>query len=161
MTALPIHALIALGSNLGNRGLTIVSAVTSLGSLPQSVLLRASSLLETDPVGPIAQPPYLNAAALISTALSPQDLLKHLLDIEQAHGRDRTREQRWGPRTLDLDLILYGDHVIDEPGLTIPHPRMHQRRFVLAPASEIAGDMLVPTMNATIAELFARPLKES
>jgi 2-amino-4-hydroxy-6-hydroxymethyldihydropteridine diphosphokinase len=96
-----------------------------------------------------------NAAALLRTGLSPRALLDELLRIEHEHGRDRTRVERWGPRTLDLDLLLYGHAVIDEPGLTVPHPQLHERAFVLDPLVRLAPGMLVPTLGCTIRELHA------
>ncbi len=152
------QACIALGSNLGDRAANIQSAVKALRHVPLTTIVHTSSLLETESVGPIPQPRYLNAAARIETSLTARALLNHLLEIERECGRDRSKEQRWGPRTLDLDLLLYGEEVINEPGLCVPHPRMHERLFVLVPASEVAGDMLVPTMNATVGQLFKRLL---
>lgn len=149
----PVHAAIALGSNLGDRAAAIHFAFDNLDSLPATRLIAASSIIETPPAGPILQGPYLNAAALIETTLPPCDLLDRLLEIERARGRQRSLEQRWGPRTLDLDLLLYGDHILDEPGLIIPHPRLHERSFVLIPLAQVAGDMLVPTLGKTVLEL--------
>jgi len=114
-----------------------------------------SSLRTTEPVGPPGQPEYVNACVLIDTALPARLLLNAMLGIERELGRDRATEVRWGPRTIDLDLILYGDEIIDEDGLTVPHPRMHERSFVLAPLAEIAPDRVVPGLNKTIAELLA------
>lgn len=152
----PVQACLALGSNLGDRRSHIESGLAAIARLPHTRVLRISQLLETDPVGPIPQPRYLNAAALIETSLTARSLLAQLLEVERDCGRSRAQEQRWGPRTLDLDLILYGDEVINEPGLSVPHPRMHERLFVLAPAAEVAGDMPVPTMNATVKQLLQR-----
>jgi 2-amino-4-hydroxy-6-hydroxymethyldihydropteridine diphosphokinase len=112
-----------------------------------------SDAIETDPVGPVPQGRFLNAAATLHTALEARDLLDQLLAIERQRGRTRAREERWGPRTLDLDLLLYGDRIIEEPGLSIPHPRLHERTFVLAPLSQIAPDVVVPTLGRTIREL--------
>ena len=112
-------------------------------------------LRETAPVGGVPQGLYLNAAATLRTGLSPRELLDGLLAIERAHGRDRLTEARWGPRTLDLDLILYGDLIINEPGLVLPHPRMHERSFVLEPLAEIAPGWVVPGRGRTVSDLLA------
>jgi 2-amino-4-hydroxy-6-hydroxymethyldihydropteridine diphosphokinase len=154
-SALPgsVPAAIALGSNLGDRRAHIWAAIDALAALPGTRLLAASDLIETDPVGPAPQGPYLNAAALIATTLPPRALLDHLLAIEHGRGRQRSAGQRWGPRTLDLDLLLYGDMVISEPGLIVPHPHLHTRDFVLLPLAQIAAGMVVPSLGATVGEL--------
>lgn len=148
-----ITACIALGSNLGDRRAHIDAAVAALGSTPGVRIQALSRLHQTDPVGPVPQGPYLNAAAVVRTTLPPRALLDRLLEIERTLGRDRTVEQRWGPRTLDMDLLLYGDRIITEPGLTIPHPRLHERMFVLAPFAEVAPRMVVPTLGRTVLDL--------
>ncbi|MBI1190837.1 MAG: 2-amino-4-hydroxy-6-hydroxymethyldihydropteridine diphosphokinase [Tepidisphaera sp.] len=147
-------AAIALGSNLGDRASYLDAALRAMGSLPHTALLAASEFLETEPVGDPDQGPYLNAAALLRTELAPHGLLAALQSIERAHGRDRARERRWGPRTLDLDLLVYADLVLDEPGLTIPHPRMHERAFVLRPLVLIAPELVVPG-RGPVADLLA------
>jgi 2-amino-4-hydroxy-6-hydroxymethyldihydropteridine diphosphokinase len=157
----PITAAIALGSNLGDRTAAIAIALDRISQLPHTTLLLSSSPIETDPVGPISQPRYLNAAALIATTLPPRELLTALLTIERTLGRTREADQRWGPRTIDLDLLLYGDQVLNETRLTIPHPRLHERLFVLTPLASIAPNLFVPTLNATIAELRTRLLGTS
>lgn len=130
---------IALGANVGDREATLRSALAALAAEPGVSLLGASSFHTTTPVGgPANQPMFLNAVAELSTTLSPRELLDVLLRIEGAHGRERTI--RNGPRTLDLDLLLFGGRRIDEPELTVPHPRMWQRDFVLAPLRELCGE---------------------
>ena len=148
------RALIALGSNLGDRTATLNAAAAAIAVLPQSRLLAKSSWIESAPVGGPPQPAYLNGAVLIETSLDPFDLFERLRQIEDCHGRVRT--VRWGPRTLDLDLLLYGQDVIDTERLTVPHPRMASRRFVLEPAAQIAADMVHPAIGITIGELLAQ-----
>ena len=134
-------AYIGLGSNLGDRGLNLRRAFEHLEELGS---VRASSFRETDPVGVTNQPKFLNAAAEIATELPPRELLERLLEIERELGRDRATERRWGPRVIDLDLLLFGEEEIDEPGLTVPHPRLADRRFVLEPLSELNEDLTLP-----------------
>ncbi|MBZ0173609.1 MAG: 2-amino-4-hydroxy-6-hydroxymethyldihydropteridine diphosphokinase [Phycisphaerales bacterium] len=150
----PVIACIALGSNLGDRRATLAAAVKAIAALPGTTLRKTSDIIETDPVGPPGQPNYLNAAASVETTLSPRELLEALLGIERAHGRER--RERWGARTLDLDLVLYGDEVIDEPGLTVPHPSMRERVFVLAPLAQIEPGLIDPVTGRCIRELFER-----
>jgi len=142
--AAPVRAFVALGSNLGDRAAHVAAARAAMGALPSTRLVRSSTVIETAPVGPPGQGPYLNAVDELETSLSPRALLSALLGIEQSCGRDRTRETRFGARTLDLDLLGYGDALpggpmrINAPGLIVPHPRMHERSFVLIPLREIA-----------------------
>jgi 2-amino-4-hydroxy-6-hydroxymethyldihydropteridine diphosphokinase len=147
-------ACIALGSNLGDRAGHIRSALDAIAATPGIRLLAASRMVETDPVGPVPQGRYLNAAAVVSTSLPCRALLDRLLEIERAMGRDRTAEQRWGPRTLDLDLLLFGDQIIREPGLVVPHPRLHERAFVLIPLAEVSPEFIVPTLGRTVRALL-------
>lgn len=149
----PRRACVALGSNLGDRAATIRRAIEELSRVPRTRLVASSSLHETAPVGGVPQGPYINAAALLETSLSPRELLKEMLRIEREAGRDRVKEQRWGPRTLDLDLILFGDRIINEPDLKVPHPLMHERMFVLEPLAEIAPRLLHPVLKRTVIEL--------
>jgi 2-amino-4-hydroxy-6-hydroxymethyldihydropteridine diphosphokinase len=150
-----VTAAIALGSNLGDRHGHIAFAFDALSKLPGVQLTGRSSIIETAPVGPIPQGPYLNAAGAILTTLSAADLLAQLFAIERLRGRDRASEQRWGPRTLDLDLLLYGNQLIDEDGLSVPHPRLHERLFVLEPLAQVLPGALVPGLNKTVAALLA------
>lgn len=142
------RAYIAVGSNLGPRHATIHAGLRDLARVPGVRVVRVSSLIQTDPVGPPNQGPYLNGAAELSTDLAPIDLLQAMLAVERLHGRDRSSGERWGARTLDLDLLLYDDLAIDEPGLTLPHPRMHERDFVLRPLAEIAADLVTRTSGS-------------
>jgi 2-amino-4-hydroxy-6-hydroxymethyldihydropteridine diphosphokinase len=148
-----VRAFVGLGSNLGDREATIARAVDLLRSVDGVEVVAVSSLRETEPWGPVEQPPFLNGAAAVETELSPRGLLDALLAVEQALGRDRSGE-RWGPRTIDLDLLLYGDATVSEPGLAVPHPRLHERRFALEPLAELAPEALVPG-RGTVADLVA------
>ncbi len=151
-----VRAFIACGANLGDRRATIASALMQVRSHARVLGVCASALIETAAVGPGIQGPYLNGAISFQTDLPPAALLNFLHGIERGHGRERSRETRWGPRTLDLDLLMYGDQVIDEPGLRVPHPRMHERRFVLEPLAEIAGEVIVPMVGLSVRELLRR-----
>lgn len=146
-------AFIALGSNLGDRHANIARAFHALARIPQTSLSAVSTIYETAPVGPIPQASFLNAAAALRTNLAPYALLSALLDIEHQAGRVREQAPRWGPRTLDLDLLLYDEVIIRSEGLTLPHPRLHQRAFVLVPLAEIAPDLIIPGLGHTIYEL--------
>ena len=145
-----MRVAIALGSNLGNREELLRSAIDRLS--PHVTDLKLSSLHETAPVGVGPQPVFLNAAAVGETALSARELLHELLAIERELGR--VRPYPGAPRTLDLDLILYGDAVIDEPDLVVPHPRFRERRFVLAPLAEVAADWRDPVTGRSVHELL-------
>jgi 2-amino-4-hydroxy-6-hydroxymethyldihydropteridine diphosphokinase len=147
---------IGLGANLGDRKTTILEALRRLDEDEHTSLLRSTAPIETEPVGYEDQPPFLNAAAALTTTRSPRDLLALLLRIERDLGRVRGEGPRFGPRTIDLDLLLYGDVKIVEPGLEVPHPRLHERRFVLEPLSELDPGLSVPgrgRVSALLAEL--------
>lgn len=147
-------ALIGLGSNLGNRAATLADAVSAISRLPQTRLAAKSAWIESAPVGPPQQSAYLNGVVIVETSLEAVDLLQRLHQIETAGGR--IRDVRWGSRTLDLDLLLYDDAIALSERLTLPHPRMAWRRFVLEPAAQIAAEMVHPTSGMTIGELYAR-----
>lgn len=147
-----VSSAIALGSNLGNSVSILQGAVTELHSHPQVRATACSSVYTTAPVGP-PQPDYVNACLLLETELSPEELLRLMLRVEMQFGR--VRRERWGPRLLDLDLLLYGDLVLTLPELQIPHPRMHERAFVLVPLSEIASDWTDPISGKTIGQIAA------
>jgi 2-amino-4-hydroxy-6-hydroxymethyldihydropteridine diphosphokinase len=146
-------ALIGLGSNLGDRRAMLEGAIAALAATPGVQVRRVSSFRETEPVGgPPGQGAYLNTAAVLETTLEPPDLLHVLQAIEARHGRIRT--VRWGERTLDLDLLLFDDRVIETTELAVPHPRLAERRFVLEPLAEIAPDAVEPRSGRTIAALL-------
>jgi len=138
-----VIAYIGLGSNLDNPADQVLSAIEELQRLPASQLIATSSLYSSAPVGQIEQDDFINAAAMIETALMPLDLLDELQQIETRHHRQRL--VHWGPRTLDLDLLLYGDLLIDHPRLRVPHPEMIRRRFVIEPLLELNPDIEIPT----------------
>jgi len=146
-------AYIGLGSNLNDPEEQVRSALAALGRIESTRLCAASSLYRSAPVGIEDQPEFVNAVACVKTRLEPRPLLQHLLALEHAQGRVRTL--RNGPRTLDLDLLLFDLRCIDEPGLEIPHPRMHERAFVLIPLDEIAPDLVIPG-RGRVADLIER-----
>ncbi|AFZ42710.1 2-amino-4-hydroxy-6-hydroxymethyldihydropteridin epyrophosphokinase [Halothece sp. PCC 7418] len=145
-----IPSAIALGSNLGDSQNILEQAIHQLGTDPAVKVNAVSSWYETLPIGP-AQPNYLNGCALLTSSLSPGELLATLLQIETAFGR--VRQERWGARTLDLDLLLYDDQVIETEDLQLPHPRMRERAFVLVPLAEIAPNWIDPVTGCAIAQL--------
>jgi 2-amino-4-hydroxy-6-hydroxymethyldihydropteridine diphosphokinase len=151
---MPSVVCIAFGSNLGDRRDTLEAAIASLADAPGVSVQKVSSFHETEPVGgPAGQGLFLNAAAVLETTLDPFGLLRVLREIEERFGRTRT--VHWGARTLDLDLLLFDDRIIDTPELTIPHPRLTERRFVLEPLAEVAPDAVDPVTKRTIVDLLA------
>ena len=147
-----VTAYVALGSNLEDPQRQLRSGLEALAALPATRVLASSSFYRSAPVGYVDQPDFFNAVAAIETGLSPRELLEALLAIERRHGR--VREFPNAPRTLDLDIVAYGDRTVDEPGLAIPHPRMHQRAFVMVPLAEIAPDAVIPG-RGTVRDLAA------
>jgi 2-amino-4-hydroxy-6-hydroxymethyldihydropteridine diphosphokinase len=137
------RAFVGVGANLGDRERTIRRALELLDARPDVEVAAVSSLRETEPVGYVDQPRFLNGAAELRTELEPQELLEVLLGVELELGRTRDGP-RFGPRAIDLDLLLYDDVVVDEPGLTLPHPRLHERRFALEPLAELAPGLELP-----------------
>jgi 2-amino-4-hydroxy-6-hydroxymethyldihydropteridine diphosphokinase len=147
-------AFVGIGSNLGDREENLRRAVGLLAAEDGIDVTAVSEIRETEPVGPVEQGPFLNGAVLIETELGPRELLDRLLEVEQRLGR--VRDERWGPRTIDLDLLLYGDLYVDQPGLTVPHPRLHERRFALEPLADLAPSLEIPgkgPISALLAEL--------
>jgi len=135
-------AYVGLGANLGSREETLRRAVELLGEADGVDVLAISKLRETEPVGVVDQPLFLNGAVAVETTRAPRELLDLLLGIERSLGR--VREERWGPRTIDLDLLVYGDQMVDVPGLRVPHPHLHERRFALEPLAELHPHLEVP-----------------
>jgi len=157
--ATPVVAYVGLGSNLSDPAAQVRQAMAELNGLPESELLARSPLYRTAPVGPADQPDYVNAVVSLKTRLSPRGLLEALQAIERAHGRQRDGT-RWGPRTLDLDILLYGDERLSEPGLQIPHPEMGGRAFVLVPLADVAPSGLRVPGLGTLADLIERCPRE-
>ncbi len=147
-------AAVGLGANLGDAKASVLAAIEVLDRLPGSRLRRASKLYRTPAWGQIDQPDFINAVVVLDTALGAHELLDHLLAIERDFGRVRATSERWGPRTLDLDLLLFGDITIDEAGLQVPHPHLHERAFALVPLAEIAPGMTIPGVG-NVGELAA------
>ncbi|MDQ3382133.1 MAG: 2-amino-4-hydroxy-6-hydroxymethyldihydropteridine diphosphokinase [Actinomycetota bacterium] len=146
------RAYVGLGANLGPREVTLLRAVDVLAAEQGVEILAVSQLRETDPVGNVEQPTFVNGAVAVETSLSPRELLDALLRVEQELGRVRDGE-RWGPRTIDLDLLLYGYEIVDEPGLRVPHPRLHERRFALEPLVDLEPELEIPGVGK-VAELL-------
>ena len=150
-----VKVYIAMGSNVGEKARTLRKALDMMRQSGDITLRRVSTFIETKPVGgPKYQDNYLNAVVETETTLSPEDLLALLGGIEKTLGRDRKKEERWGPRTCDLDILLYGHEIINTPNLTIPHPRMCERMFVLQPLAEIAPTTQHPESFKTASEML-------
>lgn len=145
-------AFIGLGSNMGDKAASLKRAIEELGKVQGTRVLAVSSFYKTEPVGDVEQDWFINAAAEIETSLAPRELLNRLLDIEKDLGR--VREVKWGPRIIDLDILLYDDLVMDEEGLVIPHPYLHERGFVLMPLAEISPEVMHPKLKKSMSELM-------
>ena len=139
---------IGIGANLGDREKTLQDATGILNEKPEIAIIAASAIYETAPIGVVDQPYFLNAVLQVHTSLSARSLLNCLLAIERKFGR--LRETRWGPRTLDLDILLYGDAIINQPGLQVPHPHLHERAFVLVPLCDLKPDLKHPVLGQSI-----------
>jgi 2-amino-4-hydroxy-6-hydroxymethyldihydropteridine diphosphokinase len=151
---MPHRVYIGIGSNLGDRRANTAAAIERVSQLPGTRIVRASSLYESEPLGD-AETWFVNSVIEIDTSLSPEALLEKLLGIEKAMGRTRANEKRWGSRVIDLDILLFDQDVIEKAGLTIPHPELHKRRFVLRPLAELAPELVHPRLGQTISTLLA------
>lgn len=149
-----IGIFVGLGSNLGDRERNIRRALAQIDKLPETAIRRVSSLYDTDPVSAVPQPDYLNAVAEVESTLGARELLWQLLLVEARLGRRRQRHERWGARVIDLDLLLFGTELHDDPDLVVPHPELHKRAFVLIPLSELAPDLVHPVEQRTVRELL-------
>jgi len=147
------RAFIGVGSNEGERLERISRAIRALAATPQIRVVQLAMIIETEPVGGPPQPPYLNTVVELDTSLEPLELLRLLQRIEQHLGRQPSA-QRWGPRPIDLDVLLYDDRVLQQPALHVPHPRMHERRFVLEPLAQLAPDVIHPVLRRPIKALL-------
>ena len=150
---MPERAYIAIGSNLGDRRAYLEAGLREVATLPNTHLAEVSRAYETPPLGPVEQPDFLNAVFAIATSLAPESLLTALLAAEKKH--QRQRRIHWGPRTLDLDLLLYGERVVESADLTLPHPHIHERSFVLVPLCEITPNLRHPVTGRPFAEYLA------
>ena len=151
-----MKAYIGLGSNLGDREGMIREAIQSIAALPETTLGRVSSLYDTEPVGELEQPNFLNAVIAVDTELTARRLLWNLMLIERQLGRVRAPKSRYGPRTIDLDMLFFGDLVLDEPELQLPHPEVANRAFVLIPLAELEPTLMHPVLGETVVNLLAR-----
>ncbi len=154
------RVFIGLGSNEGNRLQAISRAIRLLSALPGTRLVQMATIRETEPVGGPPQGPYLNTAVELDTVIAPRQLLDALHDIERRLGRQHST-QRWGPRSIDLDLLFYNEQIIKESGLCVPHPRLHERVFVLEPLVQLDSHLIHPVLQRSVAALFEQLLTTS
>jgi len=155
------QTFVGIGSNVGDRARTVTWAQQAMGKLPVTTLVACSSVYETFPVGPVIQGKFLNAVVQLQTGLDPQRLLAMLESIERLAGRTEPEHRvKWGPRRLDLDILLFGDHVIQSSRLVVPHPRMHERWFVLRPLVDVDPGAYHPVLNVTAEQLLSQVEKE-
>ena len=150
-----VDVVIALGSNIGDRQKYIRLAIDAIGNIPETILINQSDLLETQPVGPIEQDLFINAAIVVKTQLDAHCLLSHLNQIEKTLGRDAIQNRiKWGPRVIDLDIIFFANQIINDEILVVPHPQMHLRTFVLKPLLQIAPQWEHPILKRTVAQML-------
>lgn len=150
----PVRAFLGMGGNVGDVPTTLTEAMWAIDSLPQTSIRAQSKFYRTPPWGRTDQPEFVNAVVELQTRLTPRVLLNYLLEIETRFGRERDEGEKWGPRELDLDLLTFGEERIDEPGMHIPHPHLHERAFVLVPLAEIAPSLEIPEVG-TVSDLLA------